>query len=120
MSGLLVIVAVQPLVLVFDIYLAGLFEYPTISVGVVSWIFGGSMYLTGAVEYSVQIGRTRSSSFEWLFPLTGFRASESGIDCRILTIVAVNAAFVFVTTQPAIAVLGIQTASVFAEVVAAS
>ena len=36
------------------------------------------MYLARAVEYSVQIGRTRSSSFEWLFPLTGFRASESG------------------------------------------
>ena len=77
------------------------------------------MYLAQAVEYSVQIGRTRSSSFEWLFPLTGFRASESGIDCRILTIVAVNAAFVFVTTRPAISVLEIRTARIFAEVVAA-
>ena len=52
-------------------------EYPTIPVGVISWFFGGAMYLARAVEYSVQIGRTRSSSFEWLFPLTGFRASES-------------------------------------------
>ena len=77
------------------------------------------MYLTGAVEYSVQIGRTRSSSFEWLFPLTGFRASESGIDCRIFTIVAVDAALVFVTTRPAISVLKIRTARIFAEVVAA-
>ena len=77
------------------------------------------MYLTRAIEYSVQIGRTRSSSFEWLFPLTGFRASESGIDCRILTIVAVNAAFVFVTTRPTVAVLDIRTARIFAEVVAA-
>ena len=64
----------------------------------VSWLFGGAVHLAQAVEYSVQIGRTRSSSFEWLFPLTGFRASESGIDCRILTIVAVNAAFVLVAT----------------------
>ena len=78
------------------------------------------MYLTGAVEYSVQIGRARSGSFEWLLPLTGLGASESGVDCRILIAVAVNAAFVFVSTQPAIAVLGIRTASVFAEVVAAS
>ena len=90
------------------------------SVGVVSWLFGGSMYLTGAVEYSVQIGRARSGSFEWLLPLTGLGASESGVDCRILIAVAVNAAFVFVSTQTAIAVLGIRTASVFAEVVAAS
>ena len=72
------------------------------------------MYLARAVEYLVEIGRTWSSSFEWLFPLTGFRASESGIDCRILTIVAVNAAFVFVTMRPAIT-----TARIFAEVVTA-
>ena len=77
------------------------------------------MYLEQAVEYSVQIGRTRSSSFEWLFPLTGFGASESDIDCRILTIVAVDAAFAFVTTRPAIPVLEIRTARIFAEVVAA-
>ena len=56
------------------------------------------MYLTGAVEYSVQIGRARSGSFEWLLPLTGLGASESGVDCRILLIVAVNAALAFVST----------------------
>ena len=47
-------------------------------------------------------------------------ASESGIDCRVFIAVAVDAAFVFVSTRPAIAVLGIRTASVFTEVVAAS
>ena len=78
------------------------------------------MYLARAIEYPVQIGRAWSSSFEWLFPLTGFRASESGIDCRILTIIAVNAAFVFVATRPAIAVLDIRTARIFTEVVASS
>ena len=78
------------------------------------------MYLTRAVEYSVQIGRARSSSFKWLLPLTGFGASKSGVDCRILIAVAVNAAFVFVSTRPAIAVLDIRTASIFAQVVAAS
>ena len=64
----------------------------------VGWIFGGAVYLARAIEYSVQIGRTRSSSFEWLLPLTGFRAYESGVDCRILIIVAVNAAFILVAT----------------------
>jgi hypothetical protein len=53
------------------------------------------------------------------FSLTGFRASESGIDCRILMIVAINAAFVLVVMRPAIAVLDIRTARIFAEVVAA-
>ena len=77
------------------------------------------MYLAQAVENSVQIGRTLSCSFERLFPLTGFRASESGIDCRILTVIAVNVAFVFVATRPATTVLDIRTARIFAEVVAA-
>ena len=66
------------------------------------------MYLTRAVEYTVQTGRARSASFEWLFPLTGFVASESGINCRILVAVAVNAALLFVPTRPVTFVLGIQ------------
>ena len=77
------------------------------------------MYLAQAIEYSVQTGRALSILFEWLFPLTGFRAFESGIDCRILTIVAIDAALVLVTTRPAISVLEIRTARIFAEVVAA-
>ena len=85
----------------------------------VSWLFGGAMYLAQAIEYSVQIGRTRSISFEWFFPLTGFRASESGIDCHILIIVAVNAVFAFVMMRPATTVLDVRTARIFAEVVAA-
>ena len=86
----------------------------------VSWLFGGSMYLTGVVEYSIQIGRARSGSFEWLLPLTGLGASESGVDCRILLVVAVNVAFIFASTRPAIVVLGIRTARIFTELVAAS
>src|SRR4051812_18057260 len=66
------------------------------------------MYLARAVEYSVQTGRARSISLEWLFPLTGFRASESGISRRILCIVAVNSALVLVATRPGTVVLGIR------------
>ena len=73
----------------------------------VGWLVGDAVYLARAIEYTVQTGRARSASFEWLFPLTGFRAFESGIDCRVLSIFAVNAALVFVATLPAIAVLGI-------------
>ena len=85
----------------------------------ISWLLENVVYLARAVEYSVQIGQTRSSSFEWLFPLTGFGASESGVDSRILIVIAVNAAFVLVATRPGIAVLGIRTARIFAEVVTA-
>ena len=44
-SGLVVVVAMQPLFLVFGIQLAGLFEHPTFSVGVVGWFIGGAMDL---------------------------------------------------------------------------
>ena len=54
--GLLVIVVVQPLVLVFGIYFAGLFEYPAVSVGVVGWLVWGAMNLARALQYAVQIG----------------------------------------------------------------
>ena len=84
----------QPLVLVFGIQFAGLLEHPAFFVGVVGWLIGGAVYLTRAIEYTAQTGRARSASFEWLFPLTGFRATESGIDCRVFGIVAVVAALV--------------------------
>ena len=118
--GLFIIVAVQPLILVFDVYFAGLFEHPTVPIGVVSWLFRGAMYLAQAVKNSVQIGRTLSCSFEWLFPLTGFRASKSGINCRILSIVAVDAALLLVATRPATVVLGIRITRALGHVITTS
>ena len=70
--GLLVIIVVQPLVLVFGIYLAGLFEHPAISVSVVGWLIRDAVNLARAVEYAVQTGQSRFVSFERLFPLTVF------------------------------------------------
>ena len=87
--GLLVVIDVQPLVLFFSIQLAGLFEHPAISVSVIGWFIGGAVNLARAVEYAVQTGRSRIVSFEWLLPLTGFGVAESGIDCRILSIVSI-------------------------------
>ena len=87
--GLLVIIAVQPLVLVLSIYLAGLFEHPSISVSVIGWFIGGAVNLARAVEYAVQTGRSQIVSFERLLPLTGFGVAESGIDYCILSIVAI-------------------------------
>ena len=65
------------------------------------------MNLTRAIEYAVQTGRVRIASFERLFPLTGFRATESGIDCRVFGVVTVVAALVSVATWLAIAISGI-------------
>ena len=80
MLGLLVIVAVQPLVLVFGVNFAGLFKYPVVSIGVVGWLVRGAMNLARAFQYAVQTGRSLIVSFELLFSLTGFGSAESGID----------------------------------------
>ena len=87
--GLLVIVPGQPLVLVFGIQLVGLFEHPAISVSVIGWIVGAAMNLARAVEYAVQTRRSRIVSFERLFPLPRFRATESSVDCRVFSVIAV-------------------------------
>ena len=78
------------------------------------------MYLAQAIDYAVQVGRALGISFEWLLPLTGFRASESGIDCRILGIVVINAVLVLVATRPAIVVLGIRVSRALVYVIATS
>ena len=95
----------QPLVLVFGIQLAGLLEHPAFSVGVIGWLIGGAVNLTRAIEYAVQAGRSRIASFERLFPLTGFRATESCINYRVFGVVAVVAVLVSVTTWSAVSIL---------------
>ena len=70
--GLHVIVAVQPLVLVFGVYFAGLFEHLAVSISVVCWLVRAAMNLAQAFKYAVQTGRSLIVSFERLFPLTRF------------------------------------------------
>src|SRR3954463_5307040 len=106
--GLLLVVAIQPHVFVFGSKLACLLEPPTIPVDVIGWPFGGAMNLARAVEYPVQTGRALGILFKWLFPLTGFIASESGIYCRILIAVAANATLLLISTCLATFVLGIR------------
>ena len=107
--GLLVVIAMQPLFLVFGIQIASLFEHPAFSVGVVGWFIGGAVNLTRAIEYAVQTGRARIASFERLFPLTGLRATEFGIDCRVFGVVAT---LVSVATWLAVAISGIRIARI--------
>ena len=78
----------QPLVLVFGVYFAGLFEHPAVYVGVVGWLVWSAMNLARAFQYAVQIGRSLVVSFERLLPLTGFGSAESGVDCRVFGVVA--------------------------------
>ena len=91
---------------------AGLFEDPTFSVGMIGWFSWGAMNLAWTVEYVVQTRRARTVPFEWLFPLTGLRATESGIDSRVFGVIAVVVALVSVATWLAVAVSGLRCARV--------
>ena len=59
------------------------------------------------IEYAVQAGWSRIASFERLFPLTVFRATESGINCRVFGAVAIVATLVSVASWLAAAISGI-------------
>ena len=65
------------------------------------------MNLAWTVEYMDQTWRARIVPFEWLFPLTGLRALESGIDGRVFGIIAVIAMLVFVASGLAVAISGV-------------
>ena len=64
------------------------------------------MNLAWAVEYAVQVGRTRIVIFEWPIPLTGLRAPKSDIDYRIFGVSTIFAALVFVAPGFAVAISG--------------
>jgi len=63
--------------------------------------------LTRTIEYAVQAGRARIASFEWLFPLTGFRAFKSGVDFRVFGVVAIVATLVSIASWLAVAISGV-------------
>ena len=70
------------------------------------------MNLAGPIEYSVQTGWTIFVSIEWLLPLTGFRATESGVACPIFRIFIVSSALMLVAPWPAVAIFGFGGAGV--------
>ena len=103
---LVIVVAWRSFSLVFDVKFAGLLKDPTISIGMICRFIGGAMNLARPIEYSVQTRWTIFVSFEWLLPLTGFRATESGVDRRVFGIFIVALTLVFVASWPAVAISG--------------
>ena len=103
----------------FGIELAGLLEDPTTYVGMISWFVGVAMNLTGPVQYLVQIGWSISICLEWLFPLIGFGAVESGGNRCVMRSFVITAALVFAASWFTIAVPDFGSAR-FAGVVAST
>ena len=86
----------------------------------VGWFIGGAVDLTRAIECAVLAERPRIVPFKWFFPLTGLRATESGIDCRVFDVITVTAALWSITTLPTISIFGIRGIRIPRCVVAAS
>ena len=64
------------------------------------------MNLARPIEYSVQTRWTVLVSFEWILPLTGFRATKSGIDRPVFSIFVISSMLVLVASWLAIAIPG--------------
>ena len=58
----------------------------------------GAMNLVRPIEYFVQTGWTNFVSFEWLLPLPGFRATESGVDRLVFGIFVIASTLVLVAS----------------------
>ena len=70
----------------------------------------GAVYLARTVEYAVQAGRSFIVSFIGLLPLAGLRASESGVDHRVIFIVTIVLTLVPVAWGLAVAITGFRGA----------
>ena len=64
------------------------------------------MDLAWSIEYAVQAGWSRVVPVVWLLPLTGVGATESGVDRRVIGIIAIVSTLMSVASGLAVAILG--------------
>ena len=86
----------------------------------IGWFGWGTMNLAWTIEYAVQTRWAQIVRFEWLLPLTRLRATESGIDRRILGVFIVISTFVPVTSRLLVAIFSFRGAGVACIVFATS
>ena len=68
------------------------------------------MDLTWTIEYAVQTGWARIVSLKWLLPLTGLRATESGVDSRVFGVVAITLTLVSIVSGLVVAISDFRSA----------
>ena len=68
------------------------------------------MDLAWTIEYAVQAGRARIVSFIWLLLLTRLRATESGVDRRVIGVVTIATTLVSVASGLAVTISGFRSA----------
>ena len=78
----------------------------------IGWFVRGAMNLARTIKYAVQAGWARIVLLEWLLPLTGLRAIESGVDRCILGVVTVVSAVVSIAPRLVFVALNFRGAGV--------
>ena len=73
-------------------------------IGLFVW---GAMYLARTIEYAVQAGWSSAVPFIGLLSLAGLGATESGVNCSVIGVIAIASAFVSVAPELASAVFGL-------------
>ena len=68
------------------------------------------MDLAWSIDYPVQTGRARIVPFKWLIPLTGLRATESGVDRRVFGTITVVSTLMSIALGLDVAISGFRSA----------
>ena len=76
-------------------------------IGLFTW---GAMYLARTIEYAVQAGWSLAVPFIRFLSLARLGATESGVNCRVIGVIAITSAFVFIAPELACAVFGLREA----------
>ena len=76
----------------------------------IGWFVWGAMYLARAIEYAVQAGWSLIVSLVWFLLLVGLGATESGVDCSVISIVTIVSTLVPVASRLTIVISGFRGA----------
>ena len=84
----------------------------------IGWFVWGAMNLARTIKYAVQDGWACIVLLERLLPLTGLRATESGVDRRILGVVTVVLALLYIASRLVFVAFNFRSAGVACSVFA--
>ena len=76
----------------------------------IGWFVWGAVDLARTIEYAVQAGWSSAVPFIGLLSLAGLGATESGVNCSVIGVIAIASAFVSVASELAGAIFGLRGA----------
>ena len=112
-AGFILVLAAWALALVLGCELAGLFEYPTVTVGVVDGLLLCAMDLARPLQDLVQRGGSVAIAFRRLLPLPRSGVAEAGVNGRVIGITIIVPALVLVALRFPVSIPNFRGSGVF-------